>query len=78
MENAKAMSTPLATHFKLGVKRSPSNEAGKAYMSKVPYASAVGNLMYVMVCTRPDIAHVVGTISRFLSNSGREHRNAVK
>jgi len=23
----------------------------------VPYASAVGSLMYAMVCTRPDIAH---------------------
>ena len=29
-------------------------------MSRVPYASAVGSLMYAMVCTRPDIAHVVG------------------
>ena len=34
--------------------------------------------MYAMVCTRPDIAHVVGTVSRFLSNLGREHWNAVK
>ena len=29
-------------------------------MSKVLYVSAVGSLMYNMVCTRPDIAHVVG------------------
>ena len=47
-------------------------------MSRVPYASAVGSLMYAMVCTRPDIAHAVGTVSRFLSNPGREHWNAVK
>ncbi|KAM3381937.1 hypothetical protein P3S68_007510 [Capsicum galapagoense] len=47
-------------------------------MKKVPYASAVGSLMYAMVCTRPDIAHVVGFVSRFLSNSGREHWNDVK
>jgi len=73
MENAKVVSTPLATHFKLGVKYSPSNEAKKAYMSRVPYASVVGNLMYAMVCTRPDLAHVVRTISQFLSNPGREH-----
>jgi len=37
------------------VKQSPSNEAEKAYMSRVPYASAVGSLMYAMVCTRPDM-----------------------
>ena len=34
--------------------------------------------MYAMVCTRLDIAHAVGTVSRFLSNPGREHWNAVK
>ena len=47
-------------------------------MSKVPYASAVGSLMYAMVCTRPDIAHVVGVISRYMSHPGIEHWNAVK
>ncbi|RVW28627.1 Retrovirus-related Pol polyprotein from transposon TNT 1-94 [Vitis vinifera] len=31
-------------------------------MRKVPYALAVGSLMYVMVCTRPDIAHVIGVV----------------
>ena len=36
-------------------------------MSKVPYASAIGNLMYAMVCIRPDIAHAVGVVSRFMS-----------
>ncbi|GJY79663.1 retrovirus-related pol polyprotein from transposon TNT 1-94 [Tanacetum coccineum] len=35
---------------------------------RVPYASAVGSLMYDMVCTRPDLAHAVGVVSRFLSN----------
>ena len=78
MEKAKVVSTPLATHFKLSSKQSPSNEDEKLYMQRVPYASAVGSLMYAMVCTRPYIAHVVGTVSRFLSNPGREHWNAVK
>ena len=78
MEKAKVVSTPLATHFKLSSKQSPSNEDEKLYMQRVPYASAVGSLMYAMVCTRPDIAHAVGTVSRFLSNPGREHWNAVK
>ena len=34
--------------------------------------------MYAMVCTRPDIAHSVGVVSRFLSNPGKEHWDAVK
>jgi len=31
-----------------------------------------------MVCTRPDIAHAVGVVSRFLSNPGKEHWEGVK
>ncbi|GJX31864.1 retrovirus-related pol polyprotein from transposon TNT 1-94 [Tanacetum coccineum] len=38
----------------------------------------VGSLMYAMVCTRPDIAHEIGVVSRFMSNLGREHWEAVK
>jgi len=47
-------------------------------MSCVPYASAVGNLMYAMVCTRPDIAHVVGVLSRFMSKPRKEHWTTMK
>ncbi|KAL6330064.1 hypothetical protein AAG906_039982 [Vitis piasezkii] len=35
----------------------------------VPYASAIGSLMYDMVCTRPDIAHAMRVVSRFMSAS---------
>jgi len=41
-------------------------------------SSAVGSLMYAMVCTRPDIAHAVGVLSRFMSKPGKEHWTAVK
>ena len=47
-------------------------------MSRVPYASAVGSLMYAMMCTRPDICYAVGLISRFQSNPGQKHWMAVK
>ena len=47
-------------------------------MSKVPYVSAIGSLMYAMVCTRPNIAHVVGVVSRYMSNPGKQHWEAVK
>jgi len=65
MKNAKAVSTPLATHFKLSAKQSPSNETEKSYMQRVPCASVVGSLMCAMVCTRPDIAHDVGMLVDF-------------
>ena len=78
MHGAKPVSTPLASHFKLSKELSPKTEQEKENMSKVPYASAVGSLMYAMVCTRPDIAHAVGVVSRFMSNPGKMHWEAVK
>jgi hypothetical protein len=47
-------------------------------MSRVPYSSPVGSLMYAMVCTRPDIAHAVGVVRRYMNNLGKEHWEAVK
>ena len=31
-----------------------------------------------MVCSRPDVAHVVGVVRRYMSDPGIEHWNAVK
>jgi hypothetical protein len=45
-------------------------------MSRVPYASVVGSLMYEMVCTRPDIAHAMGFLSKYMSKPGKEHQKA--
>ena len=47
-------------------------------MSKVPYSSSVGSLMYAMVCTRPNIAYVVGFMSRYTNNLGKEHWREVQ
>ena len=78
MEKANPVATPFASHFKLSSKQSPASEKEKVEMAIVPYASAVGSLMYAMVCTRPDITHAVGVVSRYLSNPGKEHWNVVK
>uniref|UniRef100_A0A3Q7IIS4 Reverse transcriptase Ty1/copia-type domain-containing protein n=1 Tax=Solanum lycopersicum TaxID=4081 RepID=A0A3Q7IIS4_SOLLC len=73
MKSAKPVSTPLASHLKLSKQMCPTTKEEKEGIAKVPYSSAVGSLMYVMVCTRPDIAHTVGVVSRFLENPGKEH-----
>ena len=78
MHNAKPVSTPLASHFKLCRKDCPHTEQEKEEMSSIPYSSAIGSLMYAMVSTRPDIAHVVSVVSRYLSNMGKSHWVAVK
>jgi hypothetical protein len=47
-------------------------------MSHVPYASAVGSLMYAMVYTRSYIAHAMGVLSRYMSKPEKEHWTIVK
>ena len=78
MNEAKPVSTPLGSHFKLSKEQSPKTEEERDHMSKVPYALAIDSLMYAMVCTRPDIAHAVGVVSRFMSRPGKQHWEAVK
>ena len=47
-------------------------------MSKIPYASAIGSIMYAMVCTRPDVSYALSITSRYQSDPGESHWTAVK
>ena len=78
MNEAKLVSTPLGCHFKLSKEQSPKTKEEMDHMCKVPYASAIGSLMYVMVCTRPDIAYAMGVVSKFMSRPGKQHWVAIK
>ena len=73
LKNAKPISTPLAIHFKLSREMCPKTHEEIEYMYKVPYSSTIGSLIYVKVCTRPDISHAVGVVSRYMNNPGKEH-----
>lgn len=78
MERAKPIATPLASHFCLSSKQSPTTKIEKQEMNKVPYASVVRSLMYAMVCTRTYITHVIGVVSRILADPRKEHWNVMK
>ena len=56
----------------------PSNEIERKEMSRVPYASVVGSLMFAMICTRLDIAQAMGAVNRYIANLGGEHWITVK
>ena len=47
-------------------------------MSQVPCAFVVGSIMYVMTCTRPDVASALSMVSRYQGNPGRAHWTTVK
>eukprot|EP00253_Pinus_taeda_P028287 PITA_28287 len=60
------------------VSKCPKTQEEEEDMSHVPYASAVGSLIYAMVCTRPDIAHAVEELSKFMSKPRKDHWRIVK
>jgi len=80
MSECKPASTPLNTGAgeRLTAAMSPATAAEMEEMRRIPYRSAVGSLMYLMIATRPDIAYAVGVVSRFLENPGKFHWQAVK
>ena len=78
MTDSKSVQTPLASHFRFNSSQCPSTDEENEEVMSVPYANAVGCLMYAMVLTRPDIAHAVSVISRYMASPGMEHWKAVK
>ena len=78
MQDNKLVKVIIPIGVKLYVEQSPKIEEEEEDMSRVPYARVVGSLMYAIVCTRPDIAHAVGVLSRFMSKIGKEHWITVK
>ena len=67
-------SSPMRTPVDVNLHLSKNN--GKS-LSQQEYAQAIGSLMYVMNCTRPDIAYAVSKLSRYTSNPGLDHWKAI-
>ena len=78
MAEARPVTTSLACHFKLSSKQCPQLPEEKEEMSRIPYASTMGSLMYVMVCTMSDLAYAVCIVSQFMSNLEKQHWEAMK
>ena len=78
MQNSKKGLLPSRHGISLSKQQCPKTPQEEEDMRRIPYASAVGSLMYAMLCTRPDICYAVGVVSRYQSNPGQEHWIAVK
>lgn len=78
MINCKKTATPSDPSEKLTIKMCPKNSQEAEEMKDIPYQQAVGSLLYLAQCTRPDIMFAINDVSRFNSNFGKSHWNGVK
>ena len=77
-DELKPVSSLMEPHIKLTNTQSPSTGAEYAAMQHILYREAVGSLMYAALGTRPDISYAISTVSRFCSNPGTPHWEAVR
>ena len=56
----------------------PKYDSKQIKDSEFHYLSAIGSLLYISGCTRPDIAAAVGILARHGATPGKEHVTAVK
>ena len=73
MQNSKKRLLPFRHGVPLFDDQRPKTQEEENIMRQVAYASAVGSLMYAMLCTRLDICYSIGMVSRYQSNPGPKH-----
>src|SRR3954466_13245316 len=77
MEEAKKGFLPMSHGIKLSKTQCPSTTDERERMSRIPYASAIGSIMYAMICTRPDVSYALSVTSRYQADPGEGHWTAV-
>jgi hypothetical protein len=77
MEKAGTVGMPIEVGEKLSKADNATDEELEE-MKEIPYMEAIGSLMYLSVCTRPDISFAVSHLSRYSQNPGPKHWTAVK
>ncbi|KAL4377561.1 hypothetical protein GQ457_02G033790 [Hibiscus cannabinus] len=74
MEESKRGFLPMRHGISLSKEMCPSTPQEREGMSQIPYASAIGSIIYAMICTRPDLSYALSMTSRYQANPGEELR----
>ncbi|KAD5508315.1 hypothetical protein E3N88_16018 [Mikania micrantha] len=80
MDKANLLSTPMVVRS-LNVENDPfrpCEDNEEVLGPEIPYLSAIGALMYLTNCTRPDISFAVNLLARFSSAPPKRHWNGIK
>ena len=78
MERSKKEFLPVLQGVKLSKTQNPTTTENKKRMKVIPYASAIGSIKYVMLCTRPIVYLVMSLARGYDSDLGVDHWTAVK
>src|SRR5512146_3578961 len=78
MDQAKKGFLHVLQGVKLSKTQCPTTAEDRENMKDVPYASAIGSIMYAMLCTRPDVCLAISLAGRYQSDPGVDHWTAVK
>ena len=77
MQDSKRGFFPMSHGIKLSKSHCPTTKDERERMDKIPYPSAIGSIMYAMLCTRPNVSYALSMTSRFQSNPCECHWIAV-
>ena len=78
MDQSKKGFVHLLQGVKLSQTQCPTTSEDKEKMKVIPYASAIGSIMYAMLCTRPDVYLAISLAGTYRSNPRVDHWTAVK
>ena len=78
MEQSKRGYVPMVSRITLSKSLCSQTQDERTRMSMIPYASTIGSIMYVMLCTRPDTSYALSVMSRYQLDPGLGHWVAVK
>ena len=78
MDQSKKGFLPVLQGVQLSTAQCPTTAEDIEEMSVIPYASAIGSIMYAMLCTRPDVCLAISLAGRYQSNPGVDHWTVVK
>ena len=78
LTKAKPVSIPIDSHANFSIEQCPSSINQVEKMKGVPYAEAIGSVLWATVVSRPDTAFAVGILSQFIQNPGIPHWEGVK
>ena len=69
---------PIIYGITLSKSMYPRTQDERTHMSLIPYALAIGSIMYSVICTRPDVSYALSIMSRYQLYPGEGHWVVVK